>query len=119
MINRGMASDRATIRQLLRGVMRLILLALLVSSTPLLAQSPGTVPGLNFTAQTDAYRSAADEYRDIWAKEGRRIVASMERTTGLRFDPGPIEVSVYEGPSYSGERGGRPMLLRASYPAET
>jgi hypothetical protein len=97
----------------------MILLALLVSSAPLLAQSPVSSLGLTFTAQTDAYRSAAEEYRDIWAKEGSRIVAAMERATGLRFEPGPLEVSVYEGPSFSGERRGRPMLLRASYPADT
>jgi hypothetical protein len=97
----------------------IILLAFLASSTPLLAQSPVTSLGLNFTAQADAYRSAAEEYRAIWSTEGSRIVAAMERTTGLRFEPGPIDVSVYEGPSFSGERGGRPMLLRASYPADT
>jgi hypothetical protein len=74
---------------------------------------------VNFTASAEAFHAATEEYRAIWAKEGNRIVAAMERATGLRFEPGPIEVSVYEGTSYSGERGGRPMLLRASYPEET
>jgi len=74
---------------------------------------------MNFTAWADSFRAATEEYRTIWAKEGSRIVAAMERATGLRFEPGPIEVSVYEGVSYSGERGGRPMELRASYPEAT
>ena len=42
----------------------------------------------------------------------------MERATGLRFEPGPIPVVVYEGPSSSGFRD-LPMQLRASYPRAT
>jgi hypothetical protein len=93
--------------------------ALLALSSPLLAQTPATSLAVNFTASAEAFHAATEEYRDIWAKEGSRIVAAMERATGLRFEPGPIEVSVYEGTSYSGERGGRLMVLRASYPTET
>ena len=74
---------------------------------------------MNFTASAAEFRTATEEYRDIWANEGRRIVAAMERVAGLRFEPGPIPVNVYEGTSYSGERGGRPMFMRASYPLET
>jgi hypothetical protein len=96
------------------------MLAFLVAwSGPLPAQLPPAALTLNFTASEDTLRAATEEYRGIWAKEGSRIVAAMERATGLRFEPGPIDVSVYEGPSYSGERGGRPMQLRASYPADT
>lgn len=93
--------------------------ALLALSAPLLAQAPATPLKVNFTASAEAFRDATDQYRDIWAREGSRIVEAMERATGLRFEPGPIEVSVYEGTSYSGEKGGRPMLLRASYAPET
>jgi hypothetical protein len=82
-------------------------------------QTPKPSLAVNFTASADEFRTAADEYATIWAKEGSRIVASMERATGLRFEPGPIEVSVYEGTSFSGSRDGRPMLLRASYPEPT
>jgi hypothetical protein len=97
----------------------MIVSALLALSSPVLAQAPTPSLIVNFTASADAFRVATEEYRDIWANDGRRIVAAMERATGLRFEPGPIEVSVYEGTSYSGERGGRAMLLRASYPTET
>jgi hypothetical protein len=96
-----------------------ILSALLALSTALSAQAPSTRLAVNFTASADAFGAATEEYRGIWAKEGDRIVEAMERATRLRFEPGPIEVTVYEGTSYSGERGGRPMLLRASYPEET
>src|SRR5262245_678449 len=43
----------------------------------------------------------------------------MERISGLRFEPGPVPVTVYEGTSFSGQRGGPPMVLRASYPEPT
>ncbi|HZM94704.1 MAG TPA: hypothetical protein VFB92_14845 [Vicinamibacterales bacterium] len=97
----------------------MILAALLALSTPLLGQAPASSLQLNFTPSADDFRAATEEYRGIWAREGRRIVEAMERATGFRFEPGPIEVSIYEGTSYSGERGGRPMLLRASYAEET
>lgn len=100
--------------------MRLMLLSVLLGSSTLgLAQAPAPSLNVNFTASAETFRPATEEYRDIWSKEGTRIVAAMERATGLRFEPGPVEVTVYEGTSYSGERGGRPMLLRASYPNET
>jgi hypothetical protein len=89
--------------------------------------APATVLGqvathpldLRFTPSADTFRAATQEYRDIWSREGGRIVAAMERRTGLRFESGPIDVSIYEGTSFSGEPGGRPMLLRASYPETT
>jgi len=99
---------------------RLMTLAVFLGlSSPLYSQAPATSLVVNFTASAEAFGAATREYREIWVKEGSRIVAAMERVTGLRFEPGPIDVIIYEGTSYSGERGGRPMLLRASYPTET
>jgi hypothetical protein len=96
------------------------LILLLVSlATPALAQEAPRPLQLNFTPSADQFRAATEEYRGIWAKEGARIVAAMERVSKLTFEPGPIEASIYEGTSFSGERGGRPMLLRASYPEPT
>ena len=85
-------------------------LTLVAFSSVLTAQTPAPFLQVNFTASTEKFGAATEEYRAIWAREGARIVTAMERATGLRFEPGPIEVSVYEGTSYSGERGGRPML---------
>jgi hypothetical protein len=93
--------------------------AVMALSIPLHAQTPAASLEVKFTPSAENFREATEEYRDIWAKEGSRIVEAMQRAAGLRFEPGPIEVSVYEGTSYSGERGGRPMVLRASYPNET
>src|SRR5262249_53487071 len=95
--------------------------ALLLSlvSMPALGQTTARPLQVNFTASADSFRPATEEYRAIWKEEGPRIVATMEKLTGLQFEPGPIEVSVYEGTSFSGDPGGRPMLLRASYPSAT
>ena len=99
--------------------MRLMTLSALLALSSALAQAPAPALQVNFTAAAEAFGPATEEYRDIWAREGSRIVAAMERASGLHFEQGPIEVRVYEGTSYSGERGGRPMLLRASYTEET
>ena len=93
--------------------------AILLLSNPAIGQTPARSLQVNFTASADSFRPATAEYQAIWMAEGPRIVATMEKLTGLRFEPGPIEVSVYEGTSFSGDPGGRPMLLRASYPAAT
>ena len=84
---------------------RLLTLAVLLAlSSPLLSQAPARTLAVNFTASADSFRAATEEYREIWVKDGSRIVEAMARVSGLRFEPGPIEVSVYEGTSYSGER---------------
>jgi hypothetical protein len=101
-------------------VTRLALALVVVSLSALAeAQDSARTLQLDFTASADGFRVATDEYRAIWAKEGPRIVAAMERITGLRFEPGPVPVTVYEGTSFSGRRGGPPMVLRASYPEPT
>ena len=86
---------------------------------PASAQTPARSLVVNFTPTADTFKAATDEYTAIWAKEGARIVAAMEKRTGLQFEPGPIAVNVYEGVSFSGSRDGRPMMLRASYPEPT
>ena len=95
------------------------LAALLMWWAPAFAQAPSATLQLNFTASADSFTPATEEYRAIWAKEGSRIVESMERISGLRFERGPVNVRVYEGVSYSGAPGGPPMVLRASYPEPT
>src|SRR5689334_22432057 len=95
-------------------------LVLLALSAAVSAQQPSRLPlQINFTPSDDSFGAATEEYRAIWKAEGPRIVATMERVSGLRFEAGPIEATVYEGTSFSGEPGGRPMMLRASYPEPT
>ncbi|KPV63354.1 MAG: acetyltransferase [Candidatus Bathyarchaeota archaeon BA1] len=56
---------------------------------------------------------AAQEYQDIWNKEGKRIVDVIEKTSGLKFVEKSINALVFEGRSCS-----YPLLLRESYPKE-
>jgi hypothetical protein len=101
---------------IMRGAVTLLFVTIAASAS---AQTPARTLQIDFTASADEFRAATDEYRAIWAKEGPRIVAAMERISGLRFEKGPVTASIYEGTSFSGEPGGRPMVLRASYPEPT
>jgi len=92
-------------------------LVLVIASAGMSAQAPSLE--LNFTASAPSFQPATEEYRAIWAAEGPRIVAAMERITGLHFEAGPIAVGVYEGTSLSGIRGITPMRMRASYSLAT
>jgi len=93
-----------------------VLVAILI--LPFDALSRQRMLSLEFTPQTPQFAAAAEEYRQIWAAEGPRIVAAMEKATNLRFSPAPVRVVVYEGTSFSGDER-RPMQLRASYPSNT
>src|SRR5262245_48609865 len=92
---------------------------LIVSLTAVLALAQGRNVGVTFEPQdkTPAFATAAGEYRQIWAAEGPRVIEAMERVTKLKFPEKTVKVEIYEGPSFSG-RGGAPMRLRASYPAD-
>lgn len=94
-----------------------LVLAAILSGT-LVAQEPVKPLQINFTASAESFAAATQQYNDIWAAERSRIVGTMERVTGLRFEPGPIRAVIYEGPSSSGF-GERPMQLRASYSPAT
>lgn len=68
---------------------------------------------LTITADAEAFEPAAGEYRQIWSQDGDRIIKTFTEVTGLDFKQESIEVIVYEGPSFSGNRT-KPMKLRAS-----
>jgi hypothetical protein len=95
-----------------------MLLLMAILSNTSFAQERSKPLQIDFTASAESFAAATREYKDIWASEGARIVATMERATGLQFEPGPIRAVIYEGPSFSGF-GERPMQLRASYPPAT
>ena len=99
--------------------MRLIGLLLLVFLPTVIDAQRSTTLDVKFAASADSFRAATEEYQAIWARDGSRIVVAMERATGLQFEAGPIEVSVYEGTSLSGIRDQTPMRLRASYSTDT
>lgn len=73
---------------------------------------------INVEAESEEYTAAADEYREIWAEDGARIVEVLERLTAMRLESEPILTIVYEGVSFSGYRD-IPMRMRASYPYDT
>ena len=78
---------------------------------------------ITFVAETPADSAAAEEYRRMWAGDESRVVAAMERFSGLRFvmpewADTAITARVLEAPANSGYRA-RPMRLRSSYPAAT
>lgn len=61
---------------------------------------------------------AALEYEKIWKKDGEKIVATLEKLTGISFIEKRIAAIVYEGISYSGRGPSDVMKLRASYTAD-
>lgn len=100
--------------------MQFLRFALLASmglwAAPALAQAPNLQ--LDFVAESAPFADAAAEYRSIWQADGRRIVAVLERLTGLKVEDGPVQAIVYEGTSSSGY-GDIPMRMRASYAHST
>lgn len=78
---------------------------------------------LSFVPISDDFATARFDYERIWHLEGARMIAAMERISGIRFDrpqyaDTSIAVVVFEGASNSGIRE-RPMMMRASYPEDT
>ena len=71
-----------------------------------------------FEALEPGHEAAAAEYRALWAADGARIIAALEKRSGLKWDEREIRAQVVEAPSSSGF-GTRPMRLRASYTADT
>ena len=66
-----------------------------------------------FEPESEQFVEVAKEYSELWEREGRRIVATMNELTGLP-EPKDFTVIVFEGISFSGDET-RPMRLRASY----
>lgn len=74
---------------------------------------------LRFEPESDnkEFIQATEEYREIWEKDGQRILRVLEDLTSLEFQESRINVEIFEGISFAG-RGDIPMKLRASYPRE-
>jgi hypothetical protein len=98
--------------------MRSWTVAQLVFAGLLVSGSAAAGTHIDFIPESPQFSSAAAEYRAIWKEDGDRIVESFKKRTGLTLEPGPIQVIVFEGVSYSGDPD-KPMQLRASYPLET
>jgi hypothetical protein len=75
----------------------------------------GASPPLSFVPVQPRFTGAAEEYREIWAAEGPRIVATMEADTGLAFPATPIDVFIHQGPGSMTSYDGRSIRIRAGY----
>jgi hypothetical protein len=95
--------------------MRNLPLLALIVALPTLAQDPRV--RIEFKPQDKKFETAAEEYRRIWKDEGTRMLAAMERVSGLKYPEKSLKAIILEAPSSSG-RGSTPMNLRASYPTD-
>ncbi|MDQ4086961.1 MAG: hypothetical protein M3177_02940 [Pseudomonadota bacterium] len=74
-------------------------------------------PPVQFAPAGPRFEAAAEEYRELWASEGERIVAALEKATGFAFPADPIEAIVSETPPMTAYDG-RSMRLKGSYSAD-
>jgi hypothetical protein len=101
------------------------LTALATLVTPARAQErDATHVRLEFRVEVDSFKAARDEYEQIWAADGRKMIAAMELTSGLRFvypqyADTAIVVTVREEAANSGFRDRSGIVMRASYSADT
>jgi hypothetical protein len=100
----------------MRRLVSIVVAAGLVGGVPLAQSKRVTVTFSSQNGNHD-FDAAADEYRQIWAAEGTRVIQAMEKISKLEFPEKNVKVEVYEGTSFSG-RGDGPMRLRASYTAD-
>lgn len=80
------------------------------------AQQPS--PALGFFAADPEHGAIADSARRIWEADGQRIIGTMERSTGFRFQDRAITVILRAAPSSSGATGDptSPVRLNVRYP---
>lgn len=71
-------------------------------------------PPVSFEAMTSQFAQATEEYRQLWAVEGLRMIAGIEAVAGFSYPKAPLTALVREGPSMMAADGSS-MRLRASY----
>ena len=96
---------------------KLFLISVLVLTAA--ASSEAQRVKIKFTPESDKFGAAVTEYQAIWKAEGDKMIAALERVSGLKFKETEFETIVFEGVSRSGRPGGSPMKMRASYTADT
>jgi hypothetical protein len=74
---------------------------------------------INFTPESDKFEAATKEYQALWRTEGDRMIAALEKVSGVKFKETEFDAIVFEGVSRSGRPGGSPMKMRASYSPDT
>jgi hypothetical protein len=107
--------------------MHLLSVVILTTFTLVATPQPTAAPTrveLRFVPASDDFAAAVREYGQIWTADGARVVAAIERISGLsfvydQFVDTSITATVLEKPSSSGFRDRSGMELRASYPSDT
>ncbi|HWA52203.1 MAG TPA: hypothetical protein VG895_04065 [Patescibacteria group bacterium] len=56
---------------------------------------------ISFTPKSQDRRivEAFESYKDIWNKDGYRIISSIEKVTGLKFSKDHLEATIIDGPT--------------------
>lgn len=79
---------------------------------PALLLLPAAAPPVTFMPLEPRFAASAEYYRALWQAEGDRIVAALERQSGLVFPNRPIEIVLRDGRPMTG-MGCSMMRLRA------
>ena len=69
---------------------------------PALLLLPGAAPPLTFTPLEPHFAATAAYYRQQWRADGARIVAALERESGLTFPNRPLEILLRDGRPMTG-----------------
>ena len=72
---------------------------------------------IRFIPALEQFAEATRAYQALWEAEGTRIIAALERVSGLRFPERELEAVVYEGISRAGAVG-FPMRMRELSPRD-
>ena len=84
-------------------MLRLVLLILVFSCVSF---GQDSTVNLVFEPEEKRFDQAVEEYRKVWAGEGKRIIDGLESVSGLRFKEKEVRAIVYEGASNSGPPNG-------------
>lgn len=75
---------------------------------------PAAAPPVTFTPLEPRFVATADHYRQLWRAEGERIVAALERESGVAFPDRPLEIILRDGRPMTGF-GCSAIRLRGTY----
>ncbi len=75
-------------------------------------------PPVSFIPLELRFAGTADYYRTLWRAEGARIVAALERESGLAFPDRPLEIVLRDAPPMTGY-GCSAIRLRGTYTGPT
>jgi hypothetical protein len=82
-----------------------------LASLPLLTAA---APPVTFTPLEPRFAETAAWYRELWRAEGERIVAALERESGVAFPDRPLEIILRDGRPMTGF-GCSAIRLRGTY----